>query len=80
MDDQQIQDQIDALEREREALRAAEGEGAAGDDAPQRLEAIGVELDRLWDLVRRRRALADAGGDPDSLRERDAETVENYEQ
>jgi hypothetical protein len=47
---------------------------------PARLAAIGVELDRLWDLVRRRRALAGAGGDPDSLRERDAETVENYEQ
>jgi hypothetical protein len=80
MDDQQIQDQIDGLEREREQLRAAEGEGTADADAPQRLEAIGVELDRLWDLTRRRRALADAGGDPDSLRERDAETVENYEQ
>jgi hypothetical protein len=80
MDDQQIQDQIDGLEREREQLRAAEGEGTAAADAPQRLEAIGVELDRLWDLVRRRRALANAGGDPASLRERDAETVENYEQ
>lgn len=80
MDDQQIQDQIDGLEREREQLRAAEGEGTADAAAPRRVEAIGVELDRLWDLVRRRRALRAAGGDPDSLRERDAETVENYEQ
>ena len=43
-----------------------------------RLEAVRVELDRLWDLLRQRRALRDAGGDPDDASERDARTVENY--
>jgi hypothetical protein len=43
-----------------------------------RLEEVRVALDRLWDLLRQRRALRDAGGDPDDATERDADTVENY--
>jgi hypothetical protein len=37
-----------------------------------------VELDRLWDLLRQRRALRSAGADPDEASERDADTVEGY--
>jgi hypothetical protein len=43
-----------------------------------RLGEVRVELDRLWDLLRQRRALRNAGGDPDDASERDADTVENY--
>jgi hypothetical protein len=39
---------------------------------------VRVELDRLWDLMRQRRALRNAGQDPDDASERDAGTVENY--
>ena len=39
-----------------------------------------VELDRCWDLLRQRRALRSAGGDPDSAALRDADTVEHYRQ
>ncbi len=44
------------------------------------LDQMKVELDRLWDLLRRRRALRNAGKDPDEARIRPAEVVENYEQ
>jgi hypothetical protein len=53
----------DALERERERLRAVEGGG-----------------DQRWDLLRQRRALRDAGADPNQAQARDADTVERYQQ
>ena len=37
-----------------------------------------VELDRLWDYLRQRRALRGAGHDPDEARMRDAGTVADY--
>ena len=39
---------------------------------------VEVELDRCWDLLRQRRALRDAGGDPGGAQVRDADTVERY--
>jgi hypothetical protein len=77
--DEQIQEQIEALEQERLALREREGETdptQAQDVA--RLEEIRVELDRLWDLLRQRNALREAGRDPDDATERSAEVVEKY--
>ncbi len=77
--DEQIQEQIDALEQERLTLREREGEGdptQAQDVA--RLEEIRVELDRLWDYLRQRNALREAGRDPDEATERSAEVVEKY--
>jgi hypothetical protein len=44
----------------------------------QRLSAINVELDRCWDLLRRRRALREFGRDPDQAEVRPASIVENY--
>lgn len=77
--DEQIQEQIDALEQERLTLRAREGESdptQAADIA--RLEEIRVELDRLWDFLRQRTALREAGLDPEQATERSAEMVEKY--
>jgi hypothetical protein len=37
-----------------------------------------VDLDRCWDLLRQRRALRSAGGDPDEAAARDERTVEGY--
>ena len=45
-----------------------------------RLEEIRVDLDRLWDLRRQRQALKDAGEPASWASERDADTVEGYEQ
>jgi hypothetical protein len=77
--DEQISAKIEQLEEEQELLRRDEGttQGSVAGDA-QRLEEIRVELDRLWDLQRQRRALRDAGRDPDEAQERSGETVEGY--
>jgi hypothetical protein len=77
--DEQIQEQIDALEQERLALREREGEGdPTQSEDVARLEEIRVELDRLWDFLRQRNALREAGRDPEEASERSAEVVEKY--
>jgi uncharacterized protein DUF2630 len=84
LNDEQVQARIEELEQEERKLRRDEGEAAEADadeqvarDA-QRLEAIRVELDQLWDYLRQRRALRDAGQDPDTAQVRDPGTVERY--
>jgi hypothetical protein len=66
---------IQKLVQEEEALY---GHGAPSDADRDRLKALNVELDRCWDLLRQRRALRDAGTDPDQAETRDADTVERY--
>ena len=44
----------------------------------RRARELEVTLDRLWDLLRQRRALRDAGRSPDEAIERPAGTVEGY--
>jgi hypothetical protein len=46
----------------------------------QRYEALKVELDQCWDLLRQRRARREFDQDPDQAKVRDPETVESYEQ
>ena len=43
-----------------------------------RLQALEVELDQCWDLLRQRQAKREFGQDPDSAHVRDARTVEGY--
>jgi Protein of unknown function (DUF2630) len=78
--DEQISAQIERLEDERETLFKREGteDNASRAADADRLEAIRIDLDRLWDLLRQRRALRDAGQDPNLADERAAETVERY--
>ena len=77
--DEQIREVIERLESEREELRRREGasDRTLAQDA-DRLEQIRLELDQLWDLLRRRKALRDAGENPDRAHERSSETVERY--
>ena len=77
--DEQITRKIEQLEEERDALRRDEGTnpGQVAGDAG-RIEEIRVELDRLWDLLRQRRARRDAGRNPDDAVERSGGTVEGY--
>ena len=84
MNDDQVQARIEELEREEQRLRSDEqaltdtaGTERLAADA-SRLEEVRVELDRLWDYLRQRRALRAAGQDPDGARMRDARTVERY--
>ena len=82
MDDSSILGRIQALVDEEHTLRGRERSDAADDQALQgdreRLQDVSVELDRCWDLLRQRRALRDAGGNPDDADARDSGTVENY--
>ena len=84
MDDVQIRNRIEQLEDEERKLRAEEG-AAAETGHPEiiqrdadRLAAIKVELDQLWDLLRRREAAKRAGRNPDDEQLRGGGTVENY--
>jgi hypothetical protein len=80
MSDESIAARIERLVSEEHELRDRE-QGDAGDaleDDAARLRAIEVELDVCWDLLRQRRALRDAGVNPDQAEARDASTVERY--
>ena len=79
MDDARIVEHIDTLVAEEHALeRDHTGELTADDRA--RLDAIGVQLDQCWDLLRQRRARRQAGLDPDEAEVRPEAVVEKYAQ
>jgi hypothetical protein len=84
MSDETIASRIERLVTEEHELRNREQADAPREDAleadRERLSAVEVELDRCWDLLRQRRALRDAGADPEQAEVRDAETVERYQQ
>jgi hypothetical protein len=79
MDSHDVHAHIDDLVAEEHALLERGGR-EEGLEAPEhaRLEAIRVELDRYWDLLRQRRALSESGLDPDAARIRPADIVEGY--
>ena len=76
MDDSGIQDRIERLVAEEHELQQTAGDP----ERRARLEAVKVELDRCWDLLRQRRAREEFGQDPDLAQARDARTVEHYQQ
>jgi len=80
MDDSQVLDRIGALVEEEHTLeRQATGDGL--DDRQQaRLHEVEVQLDQCWDLLRQRRALREAGRDPERAEVRRTDIVEGYEQ
>jgi Protein of unknown function (DUF2630) len=59
-----ILDHIDALVDEEHRLWAESEQGRLDDQGHARLEAIRGELDRCWDLLRRRRANPEARDTP----------------
>jgi hypothetical protein len=80
MDDQQVLDRIEKLaQEEKELLHRHEGE-PLGDDEHARLQELEVQLDKAYDFLHQRRALRQAGKDPDDASMRDGGTVESYEQ
>jgi hypothetical protein len=80
MDDPQIHGTIEQLVGEEHELWQREAAGEATDADRRRLQQLQVSLDQCWDLLRQRRALRDAGRDPDSAEVRAPEVVERYEQ
>ena len=84
MSDESIAARIERLVNEEKQLRGREQTDRSDPDAldqdTERLRAVEVELDQCWDLLRQRRALRDAGADPNQAQARDADTVERYQQ
>jgi uncharacterized protein DUF2630 len=80
MDDPQIHGTIEQLVAEEHALWERESAGQATDADRQRLRELQVSLDQCWDLLRQRRALREAGRDPDQADLRPPDVVERYEQ
>lgn len=80
MGEPQIHDRIEQLVAEEHELWEREARGEAGDDERARLDSLKVTLDQCWDVLRQRRALDEAGLDPEAARVRDAHVVEQYEQ
>jgi len=76
VNDQELHTHIERLVAEEHALLERGGEVSSHERA--RLEAINVQLDRLWDLLRQRRAREEFGQDPSTAHERSADTVEKY--
>jgi hypothetical protein len=74
--DESILQKIQTLVHEEQHLWGQQGSG--GSDQ-QRLEAIKVELDQCWDLLRQRDARREFGQDPDGAKVRPAAVVEKYE-
>jgi hypothetical protein len=72
LSDDELRQRIDQLVDEREqCLQRADHEAAA---------RVDIELDRLWDLLRQRRARRDAGEDEHLAHVRPAAIVESYDQ
>jgi hypothetical protein len=84
MSDESIAARIDELVAEEKELEGREQADREDDERlaadRERLDAVKVELDRCWDLLRQRRAKEEFGQDPDDAEVRDAGTVEGYRQ
>src|SRR5207248_5215474 len=78
MNDSEIHGSIEQMVEQEHALWEREAAGVATDDDRRQLDKLKVALDQCWDLLRQRRALRNAGGDPDSAEERPPEVVERY--
>jgi Protein of unknown function (DUF2630) len=82
MSDESTTKRIETLVEEEHSLLHREQQDSASPDQLEadkaRLDQISVELDRCWDLLRQRRALREAGQNPDDAKARDSSTVEQY--
>lgn len=75
MEDRQVLDQIEKLFAEEDRLYANPD---LKEKQVDRIHKIKVELDQWWDYLRQRRALRNAGKNPDDANVRPPEIVENY--
>jgi len=76
VNDQELHAHIETLVAEEHALFDRGGDLTPDDR--QRLGDINVQLDRLWDLLRQRRAREEFDQDPDRTSPRPAAVVEKY--
>ena len=82
MSDESIAGHIENLVAEEQELRRREQTDSQDVEQLEadkdRLRSLKLELDRCWDLLRRRRAREEFGQDPSEAQVRDASTVERY--
>jgi hypothetical protein len=78
VEDEEIIGRIGELADEEKQLEERHvGEGLSDEEQVRRAQ-LEVTLDRLWDLLRQRRALREAGKDPEAAATRSEGTVEGY--
>ncbi|RYE30816.1 MAG: DUF2630 family protein [Sphingobacteriaceae bacterium] len=77
MDDAAIMAHIKTLTERQEQLY---GKELLTDEEVNELHKIKPEQDQYWDLLRQRRALRDAGEDPNRAAMRSEKTINNYEE
>lgn len=77
MDDNAVMAHIKTLTEKEEHLYGKEN---LSDEEVKELPKVKAELEQYWDLLRQRRALRDAGQDPDGASMRSSDTIENYEE
>jgi hypothetical protein len=77
--DEDIAQRIHKLVDEEHQLHS-KGGAALADADRERLDAIEVQLDQCWDLLRQRRARRNAGADPADASVRSESVVEGYQQ
>jgi hypothetical protein len=79
MADEQLSNRIERLvAEEHDLFQRGDSQHGLAEPEHQRLEAIRIELDQCWDLLRQRRALRGAGRDPETASPRGTDTVEQY--
>ena len=81
MNDADVLNHIEELVAEEHRLLDSAGDGRPPDAAARaRLDEVKVQLDRTWDLLRRRRAKEEFGLDPDAEVGRPEDIIERYQQ
>ena len=75
MDEQEILNRINALVEEEHQLRAG---SEHTEEQRARINALEMDLDQCWDLLRQRRAKRQYDENPDEARVRPESTVEGY--
>jgi hypothetical protein len=80
VDDAEIVSHIDNLVEEEHRLERSHADQGLSPEERERLRQLEIQLDRMWDLLRQRRARRHAGQDPDTAEPRPSTTVERYQQ
>lgn len=79
VDDKEILHTITSLVDEEHQLRTRRLAGeVTSSDETTRLHELEESLDQCWDLLRRRRAARETGGDPNAVEPRPTTEVEGY--
>ncbi len=78
MNDSRIHQHIEDLVAEEHRLYDRADDAPLTAEERERLEALNVQLDRYYDLLRQRRAKREFGENPDRAHMRSGRTVEEY--